>query len=413
MALPTLLRRWSGRIDTDRVTTFARFLLRRFIDDRCFESAGALAYTTVFALVPLSAVLFAVLAVFPVFDAWTLRLLDLVFANFVPTAAQAVAGGLQDLAASARQLPLTGLAVLLASLLLTLLAIERTFDRIWRVRRPRSTLWRLLLYWTVLTFGALLAAASLAASLWLFGTDTAGGLALMPGLLAFLVFSAAYWLVPNRPVPLRFALAGGLLAALLFEAAKAGFTAYLRNTSFEELYGALAVIPIFLAWVWLSWAVVLLGASLAASLGAFRYQPRAQRLPPGAELYACLRLLARLEASRRDGRGLDAETLRRLEPALTDELCQRLLEGLAGLDIARRSEDGRWSPVRDLAGVSLRELHENLGLRVPALDLPLPAAEDAIGQAALAALRHLRQALDVALQRPVAEFIGPQPDAPA
>lgn len=413
MALPTLLRRWSERIDTDRVTTFARFLLRRFIDDRCFESAGALAYTTVFALVPLSAVLFAVLAVFPVFDAWTLRLLDLVFANFVPTAAQAVAGSLQDLAASARQLPLTGLAVLLASLLLTLLAIERTFDRIWRVRRPRSTLWRLLLYWTVLSFGALLAAASLAASLWLFGTDTAGGLALMPGLLAFLVFSAAYWLVPNRPVPLRFALAGGLLAALLFEAAKAGFTAYLRNTSFEELYGALAVIPIFLAWVWLSWAVVLLGASLAASLGAFRYQPRAQRLPPGAELYACLRLLARLEASRRDGRGLDAETLRRLEPALTDELCQRLLEGLASLDIARRSEDGRWSPVRDLAGVPLRELHETMGLRVPALDLPLPAAEDAIGQAALAALRHLRQALDVALQRPVAEFIGPQPDAPA
>jgi len=413
MALPTLLRRWSGRIDTDRVTTFARFLLRRFIDDRCFESAGALAYTTVFALVPLSAVLFAVLAVFPVFDAWTLRLLDLVFANFVPTAAQAVAGSLQDLAASARQLPLTGLAVLLASLLLTLLAIERTFDRIWRVRRPRSTLWRLLVYWTVLTFGALLAAASLAASLWLFGTDTAGGLALMPGLLAFLVFSAAYWLVPNRPVPLRFALAGGLLAALLFEAAKAGFTAYLRNTSFEELYGALAVIPIFLAWVWLSWAVVLLGASLAASLGAFRYQPRAQRLPPGAELYACLRLLARLEASRRDGRGLDAETLRRLEPALTDELCQRLLEGLASLDIARRSEDGRWSPVRDLAGVPLRELHENMGLRVPALDLPLPAAEDAIGQAALAALRHLRQALDVALQRSVAECLCPRPDPSA
>ncbi|MBS3958707.1 MAG: YihY family inner membrane protein [Xanthomonadaceae bacterium] len=412
MAWPTLLRRWSARLDADRATTFARFLLRRFVDDRCFESAGALAYTTVFALVPLSAVVFAVLSAFPVFDAWTQRLVDFAFVLFVPAAAQVVAGSLQGLADSARQLPIAGLLVLLASLLLTLLAIERTFDRIWRVRRPRSILWRLTVYWMVLTLGALLAAASLAASAWLFGAERAGGFALVPGLLAFLLFTAAYCLVPNRPVPLRFALAGGLLAALLFEAAKAGFAAYLRNTSFEQIYGALAVVPIFLIWVWLSWAVVLLGASLAASLAAFRYQPPDQRLPPGAELYACLRLLGRLESSRRHGRGLDSEVLRQLEPALTDDLCQQLLEGLAALDIARRGEDGRWSPVRDLATVPLAELHEGLGLRVPPLDPPLPGADDAIGQAALAALRHLRQPLDAALRHPVAEFLRFPTDLP-
>ena len=416
-----VLQRWWNRLDRDLSTTFFRFLARRFVDDRCFESAGALAYTTVFALVPLSAVVFAILAAFPVFDAWTQALIDFVFRNFVPEAASAVAGTLHELSGSARQLSLKGLVALLVSVLLVMLAIEQTFDRIWRVPQPRPTLWRLVVYWTLLTLGALLAASSLAVSTWLFALPafakanaTLGQQALgaMPFVVAFIVFTAAYRLIPNRPVPLRFALAGALLAAVLFETAKHGFAWYLRNTNFEQLYGALAVIPIFLVWVWLSWLVVLLGASLAASLGAFRYQPRHQRLPAGAELYACLRLLARLEESRRHGRGLDAEALRALEPALTDDLCQRLLGGLAELQVVQRGESGAWLPVRDLATVTLEDLHERLGLRLPPADCALPGAEDAIGRAALAALRHLRQPLDSALRHPLADFLRPEPDRP-
>lgn len=420
MILPTVLRRWWGRLDRDLATTFFRFLARRFVDDRCFESAGALAYTTVFALVPLSAVAFAVLAAFPVFDAWTAGLVDFVFRYFVPEAASAVAGSLQGLAASARQLSLGGIVALMASVLLVMLAIEQTFDRIWRVPKPRPTLWRLVVYWTLLTVGAMLAASSLAASTWLFALPAFAGanatlgqqaLRLMPFVVAFVVFTAAYRLIPNRPVPLRFAVAGGLLATVLFEAAKTGFAAYLRSTSVEALYGALAVIPIFLLWVWLSWLVVLLGASLAASLGAFRYQPRALRLPAGAELYACLRLLARLEESRRHGRGLDAEALRALEPALTDDLCQRLLGGLGELAIVQRGEAGAWLPVRDLATVTLEDLHERLGLRLPPTDCRLPGADDPIGRAALAALRHLRHPLDAALRHPLSDFLIPEPDS--
>lgn len=413
-----ILKRWWDRIDRERGTTFFRFLVRRFLDDRCLESAGALSYTTVFALVPLSTVVFAILAAFPFFDAWTQALIDFVFRNFVPEAASTVAGTLQELARSARQLSWQGLAALAVSVLLVMLAIEQTFDRIWRVPKPRPTLWRLVVYWTLLTLGALLAVSSLAISTWLFALPAFAqanaslgqqALRAMPFIVAFVVFAAAYRLIPNRPVPLRFALAGALLAAVLFETAKHGFAWYLRNTSFEQLYGALAVIPIFLVWVWLSWLVVLLGASLAASLGAFRYQPRHRRLPAGAELYACLRLLARLEESRRHGRGLDAEALRALEPALTDDLCQRLLGGLADLDIVQRGESGAWLPVRDLASVTLEDLHERLGLRLPPTGCALPGSDDRIGQAALAALRHLRQPLDTALRHPLSDFLLPEP----
>ena len=77
-------RRWLANIDRERVSAFGKFLLRRFIDDSCFESAGALAYTTMFAMVPFTAVVFVVLSAFPVFDEWTARLTHFVFSNVVP-----------------------------------------------------------------------------------------------------------------------------------------------------------------------------------------------------------------------------------------------------------------------------------------------------------------------------------------
>src|SRR5918995_101248 len=84
------LRRRLARIDRERVAAFFKFLFHRFVDDRCFESAGALAYTTLFALVPLSAVVFAVLSAFPMFHDWTERITTFVFANFVPASARGV-----------------------------------------------------------------------------------------------------------------------------------------------------------------------------------------------------------------------------------------------------------------------------------------------------------------------------------
>jgi membrane protein len=85
---------------------------------------------------------------------------------------------------------------------------------------------------------------------------------------------------------------------------------------------------------------------------------------------------------------------------------------LAERHIVQRGESGAWLPVRDLSTVTLEDLHERLGLRLPPADCTLPGAEDAIGRAALAALRHLRQPLDTALRHPLSDFLLPEPDAP-
>ena len=74
--------------------------------------------------------------------------------------------------------------------------------------------------------------------------------------------------MPHRGVPWAHALAGGLLAAVLFETAKEGFALYVAHApAYSVVYGAFAAVPFFLLWVYLSWLIVLFGAELAASLG--------------------------------------------------------------------------------------------------------------------------------------------------
>lgn len=409
-----LARAWWRRLDHERQQAFALFLWTRFRDDRCFETAGALAFTTLFALVPLSMVVFGVLAAFPVFDVWTGQLVDFVFSNFVPSSARVVEQYLRDFSASARSLTVPGVVALLVSLLVTMWSIESTFNQIWRVPAARPRLSRFLVYWTLLTLGTLLAAASFAITSYLFslpalsGVESAGVsqrlLRHVPTLVELMAFTVAYVFIPHRKVRWRHALLGGLLATVLFELSKRGIAAYLQSVpTYQQLYGALAVVPIFMLWVYLSWLVVLLGASLAASLSSFRYQPRALRLPPGCEFYGYLRLLARLEAARREGALLDQAALGALEPNLSENQLQRMLRDLAELEILASTEDGGWVLRRDLDTVRFAELHEGLGLRVPGPAAKLPGRDDPAGRAALHALDHLRQPLAV----PLAEPIGP------
>jgi membrane protein len=80
-----------------------------------------------------------------------------------------------------------------------------------------------------------------------------------------------YMVVPYRDVALRHAAVGGVVAGVLFELAKRGFGLYVAKfPTYTLIYGAFAIIPLFLLWLYVSWVVVLFGATLTASLPAWR-----------------------------------------------------------------------------------------------------------------------------------------------
>lgn len=403
--------------DRARVHAFVRFLLKRFWDDGLLESAGALAFTTLFALVPLSMVAFGVLSAFPVFEKWSDQLSDYIFSNFVPGAARAVESYLREFSKNTGQLTTAGVIALVVSLLVTLVSVEGAFNRIWRVPTARPQVSRFLVYWTVLTLGALVAAASLALSTRFFALsvfETSAGrqlesamLWMAPMAIELLCFAAIFKVVPHRTVKWRHASAGALLSVASFELVKWGIGLYLGSFgTYQKIYGPVAAVPILMIWIYMSWATILLGASLASSLSAFRYQPAALRLPIGYELYGLLRLLGRFHEARAQGMGLHSEQIQAQEPILTDDALQMFLSQLSQAGIVVRAESGEWLLGRNLDDVSLADLYEAAHLRIPISEARLPCRDDPLGLRVSAAIDALRLPLRDLLRPRVASLYG-------
>ncbi len=411
--------------DRERVLAFLRFTWHRFVEDRCLQTAGALAYTTVFALVPLTAAVLGILAAFPGFAGWRGRLTAWVFDNFVPAAGSTVQAYITQFADNASKATAIGILVLLFSAISLMMSIEDAFNRIWRVSVSRSAGARFLVYWAALTAGPLLLVAALAISSYLFALpfiDAAEAqfsikahvLALLPFLIVLVALLAAYVVIPNRAVRARHALAGALVAAILFDAAKRGFALYATQyASYEQVYGALAMVPIFILWIYLSWLIVLLGASITASLSAFDYRPVALRLPAGQEFSGLLRLFGHLAQAQRVGRGVRSEALLQAEPFLTDDLLQRYLGDLQRAGVIRRSEVGEWIVARDLSTLTLAQLYEEGGYRLPLRSEDPGALVRTAATPLLAALTaHTGKVLEVSLARVFPAKMDTEPAPP-
>jgi membrane protein len=364
-------------LDTlQELVRFGRLLAERFVEHGGLRSAAALTYTTLLSLVPLMTVALAIFAAFPAADRFSAAVQDFLFANFVPTAGEVLQQYLQEFADKASRLTGAGFAFLIVVALMLMRTIDAALNAIWEVREPRSPLNQFVIYWAILSLGPLLIGLSLFAtsylvSLPLFSEVTGGSgrklLELAPILASTLGFSLVYWLVPNRRVPPSHALAGGILAGVLFEVAKRGFAWYLTNfPTYEAIYGALATIPIFLVWLYLTWIVALLGAEFTHTLGIFR---RGYRAGSGRRLglVDAVQLLGLLWEGYQRG---EPRSLRRLAAHRRDWPEYRLddlLRDLQAMRLVLRTADGRWALARDLRDVDLREL-----ARSPKFNLPVP-----------------------------------------
>jgi YihY family inner membrane protein len=149
------------RFDRDRALSFTRFTWLRFVDDKCFETAGALSYTTLVSLVPLTVAVFAILSAFPVFAEWRGSLANYAFQNFVPATGIKIQEYMLAFADKASQLTGISILVMLFSAVSMMISIEDRMNRIWRVRKPRGWTSRLLLYWAALTLGPILVVGGL------------------------------------------------------------------------------------------------------------------------------------------------------------------------------------------------------------------------------------------------------------
>src|SRR4030066_153518 len=144
--------------------TLGQFIVqvaKRFEQDRCQRVAGALSFTTVLAIVPLTAVMLAVLSLAPGFSSWMTVIQDFIYSNFVPAAGEVVQKYLTQFAGKAGRLTVFVLLFLSATAILLMATIEQAFNDIWRTANTRKLLYRFLVYWALLTLGPVLGVVSL------------------------------------------------------------------------------------------------------------------------------------------------------------------------------------------------------------------------------------------------------------
>jgi membrane protein len=273
---------------------FLRFVLRRWTEDRCPQIAASLTYTTLLALVPVFAIVVAMLSTMPFFEQVMVRLKIFLLLNLVPDlAGKIIIEYMEPFARNAARVTGISFAALFVVGIGMMWTVDRSLNTIWRVRRNRPWPVSLLSYAALLAIGPFLVGISVTVTTYLL-TLSAGVtdvpkdfrpylLKLAPIAVSSLAFFIAYQVVPHRRVPWPHALAGGLVAALLFEAMKDVFAHYIvKAPAYSAVYGTFATIPLFLLWVYLSWLVILFGAEVTVSIGYWRDQLWKRVATPGA-----------------------------------------------------------------------------------------------------------------------------------
>jgi membrane protein len=206
-------------------------------------------------------------------------------------------------------------------------------------------------------------------------------------LVALIGFALIFLVVPNRRVRVRHALVGALVSAVLFELAKLSFVFYVTNfPTYEKLYGALAAVPLFLVWIYVSWVVVLLGASVAAALTTFNYRKSDWRWSRRHELVLALRLMGHFWHAQRQGRALSLAELLSREPAASDAQIGRILEWFAGAGFIHADDSGDWLLSTDVDDITLAELYRSGPFILPVGELGEVPVESHWDRAALKSL---------------------------
>ncbi len=339
-----------------------RFARRRLNEEKLPQVAGSLTFTTTLALVPLLTIVLAIFTTFPVFNSFRASLEGYFVQTVMPKGiANTIINNLTQFASKATRLSAVGAVALLFTSSAMMGMVERAFNQIWRVKRTRPLAQRVLMYWALLTLGPLLFGLSLTVTSQLFMATndlmrtvpflgalfyTAVSLALTTG-----AYTLLYMVVPNRFVDWRDAVWGGLVAAVAFEVAKRMFGVFIKQfPNYTIIYGALAALPLFLLWMYLSWMITLVGALITAALPVVKYERWWYEPVPGGAFVDAVAILKVLHggAKMTDSALVSSATIRAYTRIGYDEmttLLDRMVTvgwvGRVRADVAARSRWGK------------------------------------------------------------------------
>lgn len=266
----------------------------RHRDARAAQSAAALAFALLFALVPLLVLARHLMELLPGALQFGKPLRAYLLDALLPddTGAAVVRHSMRFVA-KARRLSIGDLVVLIASAWVWVRTADHAINAVWKVSPRRRVRRTAMIYLALPVLAPVALGAGAAVSLYVV-TASLGAVDEPPWLKVLLLRVAAtavtagflfqlYRALPRVRVAPGDAFAGALAATLLLALMQKGLSIYVAHMhGYTLVYGSLATLPVFLLWLYLFWSIVLFGASVTAELGPAAPQMSAESLAPSS-----------------------------------------------------------------------------------------------------------------------------------
>lgn len=362
----------------NKVTRFATNLknftvevARRFRDDETSLAASSLAYTALLSMVPFMSVLVTVFSAMPLFENASQQLQNFIFENFVPTTGAVIQQYILGFVDKARGLTVTMFLAVFVTSILMMNTMEKALNRIFDSTSTRRLKTKIMMYWAVLTMGPLLVGGGIALSSLLFENSAFAPvknfiISALPVLSSTLAFFLIYLIVPNRKVKWKNAIIGAIFAAVCFELAKRGFALYVKTIpSYQKVYGALATIPLFLIWTFLSWNIILIGGTITSTLETSRWRLHVQKYDSNQRLLLVMELLKILRQANFDGKTVSYVEMSGLLYFVPDNELNQQLEWLTERNYITTSNSGDFLLRHDLHTLNFKTLYQNGHFKIP------------------------------------------------
>ena len=246
-----------------------------FTTKRMMDSAAALTYSTLLAIVPIMAVVFAIARGFgynKYIETWFREAL-----SSQPQVAEAIIGFVNSYLVHTKSGIFLGIGLLfmLWTVIMLISNIEKAFNDIWQVSTPRSIFRTITDYMAmfllapiiiVVTSGISIMMATFANGIGetlIVGPTLRFFLRLLPYIIMSGVFIALYVFMPNTKVKIKSAIIPGILAGVAMQGLQLVYIhSQIWVTGYNAIYGSFAALPLFMLWVQISWTICLFGAEL-------------------------------------------------------------------------------------------------------------------------------------------------------
>ena len=276
---------WTGVWKETRDTTGIRAIkvinlsVRSFLDRDLQSRSMSLTYSTVLAIVPAFALLFAIGRGFGFQN-----LLEDQLYKYFPAQKQVIQFALKFVDSYLKEASQglfvgVGIVFLLWTFIYLLSCIEYEFNTIWDVKHDRTIYQKVTDYIAICLMVPILMICSSGVSIFMSATVQDNihfafltpfvniALEASPVILAWLAFSLSFFLIPNTKVNFKYAAISGAICAVMFQILQMLFlNGQIYVSKYNAIYGSVAFLPLLLIWLQLSWLILLFGCVLTYSL---------------------------------------------------------------------------------------------------------------------------------------------------